>query len=153
VRATNFVGSTKAETETWIKNCHEETDRAVIVLLWAHFEIIIVDFVQTKIKRLREAELKASTKKLLDKWKIGDVLDLLKDLLKDEINPERLGDAKNIKKYRDWVAHRNPKRPPPSKTDPPTAYRILSGILDAVQQTTEQTQGKRGTSAAATGET
>jgi len=160
VGATNFVGSTRAETEAWIKNCHEETDRAVIVLLWTHFEIIIANFVQTQIEKLPETEFKTSAKKLVNKngrdierWKIGDVLDLLKDLLKGELNPKRLGDAKNIKKYRDWVAHRNPKNLPPSQTDPKTAYPILSGILDVVQKTIEQTQGKKGAPAAATGET
>ena len=92
VRRTGFVGRTLAEVEEWIKNSRDEIDRSVIVLLWAHFEIIIVSFVQTEVKKLLKAEPKASAKKLLDKngsdierWKKDDVLDLLKDMLKDKM--------------------------------------------------------------------
>lgn len=140
LRTTNFVGSTEAEAEKWIKNSHDETDSYVLVLLWVQFERCIVNFIQTKVGKLLEEEPKALAKKLHDKigheveyWKKDDIL----DLLKGTIDSRQLGMAKNIKKYRDWVVHRNPKRLPPSKTDPKTAYRTLSEILDAVSANRE----------------
>jgi hypothetical protein len=43
-----------------------------------------------------------------------------------------LGDAKNVKRYRDWVAHRNERRGHNGKTDPKFAYNTLSQIVDAI---------------------
>ncbi|MCX7113641.1 MAG: hypothetical protein NTX45_26865 [Proteobacteria bacterium] len=44
------------------------------------------------------------------------------------------GQAKGIKKYRDWVAHRNPRKPTPARVDPQTArelLKIIAAALDA----------------------
>ena len=58
-------------------------------------------------------------------WKIEDVL----DLFKRDIDAQLIGDAKNIKKHRDWIAHRNPRRPSPGAVTPAFAYKILSEAL------------------------
>ena len=44
-----------------------------------------------------------------------------------------LGHAKQIKQFRDWVVHRNPNKPAPSKTDPATAYRVFKDIITQVK--------------------
>ncbi len=135
VRRTGFVGSTTDEVEKWIENSQDETDSSIVVLLWAQFERSIVNFVQTKIIKLLEEEPKDLAKDLHDKirsdveyWKIDDILDLLKGI----VDPNLLGIAKNVKDYRDWVVHRNPKRQPAAKADPKTVYGALSKILAAV---------------------
>ncbi len=40
-----------------------------------------------------------------------------------------LGQAKQIKQYRDWVAHRNVSKAVPANVPPKKAYEILSEIL------------------------
>jgi hypothetical protein len=64
----------------------------------------------------------------MEYWKTGDVLDIFKGI----VDPNLIGNAKQIKDYRDWVAHRNPRRPSPTKTDPASAYTVLQQILQRV---------------------
>ena len=41
---------------------------------------------------------------------------------------------RDLCKFRDWVAHKNPKRPPPAKIDPRTAYTLLTAIIDDIRK-------------------
>ncbi len=66
----------------------------------------------------------------MEYWKSDDVLDLFKSV----VNSDLIGNAKQVKKYRDWIAHKNPKKGPPSNVPPQTAYRILSEIITVVEQ-------------------
>ena len=58
-------------------------------------------------------------------WRFDDALNLLKYVL----DPQLVGQAKQIKQYRDWIAHRNPKKPPKTNVSPEAAYRVLSTIV------------------------
>jgi hypothetical protein len=62
-------------------------------------------------------------------WRAEHIL----DIFKKNIDGALIGDAKKIKKYRDWVAHRNPRKPPPEDVTPEFACRILSEILMRVE--------------------
>jgi hypothetical protein len=61
-------------------------------------------------------------------------MDDLLNLSKGTVDAASLGRAKQIKEYRDWVVHRNPRRLPSSKTDAQTAYAFLSQLLFTFQQ-------------------
>jgi hypothetical protein len=61
-------------------------------------------------------------------------LDDLLDLFKSLVEVDKIGVAKQIKDYRDWIAHRNPKRLPPAQTEPRTAYSVLAAIIDAIEE-------------------
>ncbi len=63
-------------------------------------------------------------------WKSDDVL----DLFSKDIDAQLIGDAKNIKKHRDWIAHRNPRRPSPGAVTPAFAYKILSEVLERISE-------------------
>ena len=62
----------------------------------------------------------------MEYWRIADVL----DLLKEHVDSDLIGQAKQIKQYRDWVAHRNMVKGVPADIPPQSAYIILSEILD-----------------------
>ena len=51
-------------------------------------------------------------------------------MFKEITDPNLIGNAKQVKQYRDWVAHRNIDKGSPPKVAPQSAYQILSKILD-----------------------
>ncbi len=65
----------------------------------------------------------------MEYWKANDILDLFKVVL----NPELIGRAKQVKKYRDWVAHRNPKKGQPTNVPPKSAFKILSCVIEQIE--------------------
>ncbi len=140
-RRTNFVGSTEDEAEKRLQESRREMDGFVIVLLWAQFERFLIEFVQTKVRMLSEeaptafaTNLHAKVDSDIEYWKVADLLELFKGTLDTTL----IGTMKQIKEYRDWVVHRNPRRPPSAKTDPGTAYRALSQVVTQLMQITDQ---------------
>ncbi len=136
LRETEFIGTSVPVSMEWIATSRNESDDFVVMSLWVIFERIIISYLQEKGRRILEAQPASFSKRLYNKfeteveyWRIEDVL----DLFKSGIDPALIGDAKNIKKYRDWIAHRNPNRKSPPKVDPLFAYRILSEILAHIQ--------------------
>lgn len=133
---TRFVGESLADTRQQINESRGNADDLVIVALWAAFERFLLVYLQEKGRAILDASppslanrLYAKYEREVEYWKTEDVL----DVFKGEIDGALLGDAKNIKKHRDWVAHRNPSRPSPGKVGPDFAYRVLSEILEQVE--------------------
>jgi hypothetical protein len=72
-------------------------------------------------------------------WRLDESLDLLAPI----IGSHAVGRAKQIKRYRDWIVHRNPRKPSPDKIDPATAKVLLadlSGLLEAQPKPTHDNQ-------------
>ncbi len=129
---TDFVTAPPQTSAKRIQRSRLEWDEYVVLSLWVAFERSIVSFIQTKGRVILQEQppsladsLYAKYETEVEYWKTDDVL----DLLKGDINGRLLGDAKNIKKYRDWIAHRNPRQSPPGIVTPYFAYRVLSDIL------------------------
>ena len=70
--------------------------------------------------------------KHIEYMKIEEVLDSLKDC----IESDRIGYLKQIKRYRDWVAHgRNPQKPPPVRTvDFDKVFEIVETVMEQVER-------------------
>ncbi len=68
--------------------------------------------------------MRKAISKNIEYWKIDEILDVLKVI----IDPDLIGQAKQIKKYRDWVAHRNIKKKSPPNVVPERAYSVLAEI-------------------------
>jgi hypothetical protein len=68
--------------------------------------------------------------------KIEDLLDSLKNSSKLHIDSKDIGLIKQIKQYRDWVAHgRNPQKPPPIKTvDFDKVFEIIETIMEQMEK-------------------
>lgn len=50
------------------------------------------------------------------------------------VDANLLGNAKQVKNYRDWVAHKNVKKGQPTNVSPQAAYRILTRILEKIEK-------------------
>ncbi len=134
---TKFVGSAVDAAKRMIKDSQTSIDDFVIVSLWAVFERKLLEYVQAEGRRLLQkmpsnfnAQIHKKVQNEMEYWKTDEILDLFKTV----VNAELIGNAKQVKRYRDWIAHKNPKKGPPANVPPQTAYRILSDIIAAVDQ-------------------
>jgi len=136
IGGTSFMGVSKDKAKDKIGLERKGIDDFFILSLWASFEQFVLAHVRNSVELINDIELELAeniSKKLdreVDRWKLSDVL----DLFKDNIDPNVIGQAKKIKNYRDWVAHRNINRPPPDKAIPKTAYDVLSVIIDEISK-------------------
>jgi hypothetical protein len=136
----------KAKIAAHIEESHRTSDEFVIVALWAEFERFLIIYLQglsqiiggEKPQKLTAA-LQQQVGEEIERWRLDDVLDLFKTI----VDGQRIGEAKNVKKFRDWVAHKNPNKPPPAKIDPRTAYQLLAAIIADIEKKTSKTQRTR----------
>ncbi len=64
----------------------------------------------------------------IERWRASDLL----DLLKGTADEDPIMRAEQVKQYRDWVAHRNPAKPPSARVDAKTAFTVLESLLAAL---------------------
>jgi hypothetical protein len=64
----------------------------------------------------------------IENWRLAEILDLFKGYL----DPNLIGQAKQIKAHRDWIAHKNPRRQPPAKIEANRAHIVLSQIIEGI---------------------
>lgn len=128
---TSFLNSPVGEVEQKIKMSRDTADDHVIVSLWTVFERALVTYLQSENRRMLVQPLTRITQGVYQKiddeleyWRTEDVL----DIFKVAIDPNLIGNAKQIKKYRDWVAHKNPRKGRPQNVPPESAYRVLREI-------------------------
>ena len=67
-------------------------------------------------------------------WSPEDMLNLLKRSLFTTLEQShRLGIAKQIYEYRNWVAHgKNPQKPPHAQITPKPTYDTLTGVVECL---------------------
>lgn len=128
---TGFLNTPIDEAKQKIQISRAAADDHVILSLWAVFERSLLSRLQSENKRiLAEPQTKITHgvyQKIddeLEYWRIEDVL----DIFKIAIDPTLIGGAKQIKKYRDWVAHKNPRKSRPQNVPPENAYKLLREI-------------------------
>ncbi len=133
---TVFLEMNFEEAEEKIDHSMKDLDNWIVLTLWAQFEHFVVGYVREKGNVLGHTEPEAFSARLHDKfdrevgdWKKSDVLDLFKGV----VEPDLIGQAKQIKEYRDWVAHRSRRRLPSSKTSPKLAFHVLKAIIEKVR--------------------
>lgn len=135
--STAFIGASKEQAQEWIDDARQGAEDLAIVALWAWFERYLVEYAQTRAAAVAAASpvsfsgaLSAKIGRELEYWRMDDVLDVFKSL----VEASQIGIAKQIKDYRDWIAHRNPNHLPPAQTEPRTAYSVLAAIIDAIER-------------------
>ncbi len=134
---TGFIGLSVPQAEKEIESSMGEIEDFAIIGFWARFERYLVEYSQNIAKEISAKDPMAFSRLLhskIDKdieyWKTDDLLDVFKGI----VDPTLLGQAKQIKEYRDWIAHRNPKKLPSAKTDAKTTYAVLSKILSQIDR-------------------
>lgn len=133
---TNFIGTPPEKADELIRKSRSDADDYVILSLWAVFERKLFEYLQRISKKIADSNESNFNKELQNKiedeieyWKLDAILDLFKVV----VSPELIGNAKQVKRYRDWLAHRNPKKGAPANVPPKTAYEILSRIIDCIE--------------------
>jgi hypothetical protein len=119
-----------------IQKTRADTADLAVAAMWAYFERELIEYVQRKGEKLARLRPKPFTTNFsakvaseIEYWRFPEIL----DLFSGHIDPNLLGHAKQIKRFRDWVVHRNPNKPTPSKTDPLIAYKVFKDIITQVK--------------------
>jgi len=123
-------------TDLTLINSSKVIDDLFVLSLWATFERYLIDFFQVKGEKIREifpSDLAdvyyEHLSREIEYWKPMEILDLLKrSLFKG--NEQLIELAKDILKYRNWVAHgRNPNNLPAMNITPQMAYERLDDVM------------------------
>lgn len=129
---TDFVDNPIDVIRRNIQASRETVDDHTILAMWAVFEREMVAVLESESRKMLDASPSAFNEALFRKveagiehWRIDDKIDLFKPVL-----PVKLFELTNeIKRYRNWVAHRNLKKPSPKKVTPEIAYEVLAEAL------------------------
>jgi len=104
---TDFMNKQSTESYKIIEESKTELDDLFVVALWATYERFMRDYLQVKGQKLEEVSPNSLANLMyehfyteVEYWKPYDML----EMLKDTVSPALLGHAKQIVKYRDWVA-------------------------------------------------
>jgi hypothetical protein len=132
-----FSNETLPALQTRMESVKQRIDDSAIFSMWVVFERTLVEYIIKIIVLPSSVGTTASTdiqnavsekiRKEVDWWKVEDKLDLVKPLLTSNV----VGKLKQIKKYRDWIAHRS-STSAPSKTNPNDIYRTLKDIIPLI---------------------
>ncbi|MCF6285390.1 MAG: hypothetical protein L3K26_09400 [Candidatus Hydrogenedentes bacterium] len=132
---TDFVAVTPEEASALINAGRTDADDLFVLALWAVFERELRDHLEAEGPKPLQDKGSLFHRLLADKirqemeyWRNDDVLDLFKAIS----DPALIGQAKQIKQYRDWVAHKNPKHAPPANVTPQKAYDVLAEIIESL---------------------
>jgi hypothetical protein len=133
---TRFFGTTDSEAVDRIRESSDHSADFAVLALWTAFERYIVEYIQSKARRIEAVgpalltrQVSEEVERQIEYWKIESVL----DPLKGTVDSTFVGHAKQIKAYRDWVVHRNPKRSVSASTDPKMTYNVLARIIDEIR--------------------
>lgn len=136
LKGTLFLAAKPDDAEKAIKDAEKRAGDLVILALFATFERFVIEQLQSARQWLEGGHPTEYAKNLAEKfegaverWQFGEIL----DLFKVEIHPDLLGQAKSIKKYRDWVAHQNSTKPTPPQAVPRQTYEILTRIIEEIR--------------------
>lgn len=136
ISGTQFFNSVDSKIELSISSSRSESYDLFVLALWAIFERFVISYFQIKGEKLKQVIPESLGNRMharfydnIEYWRIDEVL----DMLKDTIDPNLIGNAKQIKNYRDWIAHRNPTKQPEYRIQPKMAYDLLSKIIIDIQ--------------------
>lgn len=110
-----------------------KTEEYTILRLWTIFERYLLELTNQYIQKNKyEGVMRhVITEKMIEKmerWPLGEILDLYKNL----IDSDTVGMIKQIKRYRDWLIHKNPKKGSPGKISYEETYVFLSDFLNYI---------------------
>lgn len=132
---TGFEEMPLTDAQDDLGNCQQANEDFAILSMWAIFERRLFSRLEEECQKMqgtRPSEFNnAVFKKIyetVEYWRIDDAIDLIKPLVGSDL----AGQAKNIKKYRDWVVHKNPRKSTPAKIDPQTAKELFKRIAIAL---------------------
>lgn len=136
LKSTSFINSPIDKCKQDIMESRNNANDYVILSLWIIFERNLLEYCLIENEKSLNNNLNPLSKKISEKisndieyWRIDDVLDIFKSL----VDPNLIGQAKQIKKYRDWIAHKNLKKPRPQSITPEMAHSVLLKITQIIE--------------------
>ncbi|WP_213762837.1 hypothetical protein [Caballeronia sp. dw_19] len=138
IRRTQFIGATPEEANTALEDAAKQAADLAILALFATFERFVIEHLQTANRLLAAGYPQQYSTKLAEKfeseveyWRFVEIL----NLFKGEVDSELIGQVKQIKQYRDWIAHQNPNKPTPPQATPETAFDVLTRMIEQIRLT------------------
>ncbi|WP_321871711.1 hypothetical protein [Paraburkholderia tropica] len=135
---TQFVGATADEADVALKNASSQAADLAILALFATFERWVIEHLQNASSWIASgtppgysSNLAETFRKAVEYWRFEDIL----KLFGNEVDEALIMRAGQIKKYRDWIAHRNPQKAVPPNTTPQIAFEVLSDLIDQIRTT------------------
>jgi len=135
---TGFEERALSQADADITDCKQVAEDFAILSMWAVFERRLIARLEDECYKMQGSQPTEFNQRIFEKissaieyWRVDEALDLIKPMVGSDL----AGQAKSIKKYRDWVSHRNPHKPTPARVDPQTAreiLKIIAAALDAV---------------------
>jgi hypothetical protein len=123
------------DSEVDIERLRGRLDEMTVVAFWIEFERFIVAHITAQLSVAAAAHgdfvrhLEAHIERQIEFSRFDDLLDLYKGWM----DSNDVGRVKQIKDYRDWINHRNPKRPTPIAVLPIVARRVLGNVMDQIR--------------------
>jgi hypothetical protein len=151
-RRTQFYRLPSTATDVVLESAETQAADLAILALFATFERFVIEHLQMSNRLLAAGYPQQYSTKLAEKfeteveyWKFGEVL----DLFKGEIDRDLIGQVKQIKHYRDWIAHQNPNKPTPTQISPKVAFDTLGKMITQIRRTHVYQVAEDGANAAA----
>ncbi|GAB7526653.1 hypothetical protein [Paraburkholderia sp. 2C] len=136
--STQFHGVSTDETYAALEGAEEQVADLAILALFATFERFVIEHLQTANQLLAtgypyrySARLAQKFRSEVEYWKFDEVL----NLFKGEVDADLIGQVKQIKQYRDWIAHQNPNKATPGRFTPERAFDVLRMTVEQIRLT------------------
>jgi hypothetical protein len=133
---TQFIGAPPEEANMALENAEKQAADLAILALFATFERFVIEHLQTANRLLATGYPQQYSNRLAEKfeseveyWRFVEIL----DLFKGEVDSDLIGKVKQIKRYRDWIAHQNPNKPTPTQAAPETAFDVLTKMIEQIR--------------------
>lgn len=132
IQKTDFPLMADAEAKQRLRNGSDHLTRLTVLSMWVVFERFIIDYLQDKGNIFKELKpgnladpLREKFESSIEYWKFDDILDMFKPVVGSAL----VGDVKNIKKFRDSIAHTNPRKRQPDPWKPKETYDRLTQFI------------------------
>jgi hypothetical protein len=131
---TRFIGRAVNESREDIARLRKRLDEMTVLAMWSTFERFMISHVVSLVTIAPaasppfDARLRDHVEHQLEFSKFDDLL----ELYKGSVDKDDIGRVRQIKQYRDWISHRNPKRLPPAIVHPVAARAALGDVMDQI---------------------
>jgi hypothetical protein len=131
---TSFIGRSVRASQSELASLQLRLDEMAVLAMWIEFERFVIGHIMSQLNIVGTApapfdsKLTTHVERQIEFSKFDDILDLYKGWVDSNL----IGQVKQIKSYRDWISHRNPKRPTPAAVLPINARAILGTVMDGI---------------------
>ncbi len=131
---TRFVGRAVTESRDDVMRLRKRLDEMTVLAIWSAFERFLISDIVSRLSIAPgapppfDARLRDHVEDEVEFSRFDDLLDLYKGW----VDSADIGRVKQVKQYRDWISHRNPKRLPPAIVHPVAARAVLGDVMDHI---------------------